>query len=210
MRIGVIGAGNVGGTLGRRWAQKGHEVTFGVRDVQSVKRSEVVAAAGPNARVASLREAAAGAQVVVLATPWSASEDAIRSAGDLGGKVVVDCTNPIAPGMKGLSIGQDTSAAEKVASWAKGARVVKAFSTTGAGNMADPVYGRERATMFLCGDDAEAKRTVARLAEELGFEVCDTGPLYTARYLEPLAMLWVHLAYVEGLGPNFAFKLLKR
>lgn len=209
MKIGVIGAGNVGGTLGRRWAQKGHEVTFGVRDIESVKRSEVLAAAGPNARVASVSEAAA-AEVVVLATPWTATEDAVQSAGNLQGKVVVDCTNPIAPGMKGLSIGHDTSAAEKIASWAKGARVVKAFSTTGAGNMADPVYGAERVTMFICGDDGEAKRTVARLAEELGFDVCDTGPLYTARYLEPMAMLWVHLAYVEGLGPDFAFRLLRR
>lgn len=210
MKIAVIGAGNVGGTLGKRWAQKGHQVVFGVRDVESVKRSEVLAAAGPNARVAGVPEAAAGAEVVILATPWTATQDAVQSAGNLKGKVVVDCTNPIAPGMKGLTIGHDSSAAEKVASWAQGARVVKAFSTTGAGNMADPLYGAERASMFLCGDDREAKRAVARLAEELGFDVCDTGPLYTARYLEPLAMLWVHLAYVEGLGPNFAFTLLKR
>jgi hypothetical protein len=210
MKIGIIGVGNVGGTLGRRWAQGGHEVVFGVRDVQNVKRSEVLSAAGPNARVASVGEAAAASEVVVFATPWSATEDAVRSAGELRGKVLVDCTNPIAPGMKGLSIGQDTSAAEKIASWAKGARVVKAFSTTGAANMADPNYAGERATMFLCGDDKEAKQNVGQLAEELGFDVCDTGALYTARYLEPLAMLWVHLAYVEGLGPNFAFTLLRR
>jgi hypothetical protein len=210
MKIGIIGAGNVGGTLGRRWAQNGHQVVFGVRDVESVKRSEVLAAAGPNARVASASEAAAASEVVVLATPWTATQSAVQSAGDLKGKIVVDCTNPIAPGMKGLSIGHDTSAAERIASWAKGARMVKAFSTTGAGNMADPAYGAERATMFICGDDIEAKRAVSRLAEELGFDVCDAGPLFAARYLEPLAMLWVHLAYVQGFGPNFAFKLLRR
>jgi hypothetical protein len=92
-----------------------------------------------------------------------------------------------------------------VARWAPGARVVKAFNTTGAGNMADPRFGNEHATMFMCGDDAAAKRTVGTLAEALGFEAVDAGPLRQARLLEPLAMLWISLAYAAGHGPNIAF-----
>ena len=91
-----------------------------------------------------------------------------------------------------------------------GARVVKAFNTTGAGNMANPKFGTQAATMFICGDDESAKATVGKLAEELGFEAVDAGPLMAARYLEPLAMLWIHLALKMGWGTNFAFKILKR
>ena len=76
--------------------------------------------------------------------------------------------------------------------------------------MADATYGSQQVTMFICGDDTDAKRSVAQLAEELGFDVCDTGALQTARYLEPLAMLWIHLAYKQGFGREFAFKILKR
>jgi predicted dinucleotide-binding enzyme len=91
-----------------------------------------------------------------------------------------------------------------------GARVVNAFNTTGWPNMANPLYGTQPATMFICGDDAEAKATVAQLAEDLGFEVVDTGALTTARWLEPLAMLWIHPCVGLGWGPEFAFKILRR
>ena len=210
MNITIIGAGNVGGTLGRRWAQNGHHVTFGVRDPQSPKVQEVLRAAGANARATSVREAAAAAECILLATPWTATQDVIQTAGNLSGKIVVDCTNPLAPGLRGLALGHTTSGGEQVANWAAGARVVKAFNMTGAKNMANPAYGAQQVTMFICGDDTEAKATVGRLAAELGFEVIDTGPLTTARYLEPLAMLWIHLAYVQGLGPDFAFKIIQR
>ncbi|SRR6266404_4139998 len=126
------------------------------------------------------------------------------------GKILIDCTNPLKPDLSGLSIGQSTSAAEQIADLAKGARVVKAFNTTGAGNMANPKFGPQDATMFICGDDGSAKATVVKLAEELGFEAVDAGPLLAARYLEPLAMLWIHLAFKMGWGTNFAFKILKR
>ena len=150
------------------------------------------------------------AEILVLATPWPAARNAIEAAGDIRGKTVIDCTNPIGEGWSGLTIGHTTSAAEMVAQWAAGARVVKAFSTTGTGNMADPLYGGQPITMFICGDDKGAKRIVSNLAEELGFDVADTGALATARYLEPMAMLWVHLAYAEGYGPDFAIKLVRR
>jgi hypothetical protein len=210
MKIGIIGTGNVGGELGKGWLKKGHDVIFGVRDPQSAKAQALAQALGPKARMEPVGNLASIGEVIVLATPWAGAESAVKSAGNLAGKILVDCTNPIAEGFKGLSIGLHTSAGEQVASWAKGARVVKAFNTTGAGNMANPIYGTQAVTMFICGDDPEAKRVIARLAEDLGFDPCDTGPLYHARYLEPMAMLWVDLAYVQKWGPNFALRILKR
>jgi NADPH-dependent F420 reductase len=210
MKIAIIGIGNVGGTLGPAWTKAGHDVIFGVRDPNSEKVKTVLENSGPNARVAGVAEAASAAEIVVFATPWSATQDAVQAAGSLDGKLVVDCTNPIAPDLKGLVIGTTTSAAEQVAQWAQGARVVKAFNTTGSGNMANPLYASQPVTMFICGDDPEARETVAQLAKDVGLEPCVTGPLYHARYFEPMAMLWVDMAYLQGNGPDFAYKILKR
>ncbi len=211
MKIGVIGAGNVGGTLGKLWARKGHEILFGVRDPQAASLHELLKSADGNARAANVRDAASFGELIVLATPWPATEEAVKSAGSLAGKVLVDCTNPLAPDLSGLVIGTNNSAAEEVSRWAQGAKVVKAFNTIGAVNFENPRFGSQSASMFICGDDASAKSMVATLAAELNFDVVDTGPLIAARWLEPLAMLWIHLAFKEGLGPTgHAFKLLRR
>jgi NADPH-dependent F420 reductase len=209
MKIAVIGTGKVGGTLGMRWAQKGYAVTFGARDVNSEKVRAVLAAGGKNASAASVRDAAAGADVVVFAVPWGAAQSAVEAVGDLTGKVVVDCTNPVAPGLQ-LALGTTTSGGEQVAAWAKGARVVKAFNTTGAENMANPLYNGEPTAMLICGDDADAKGKVAELVQVLDFEPLDVGPLSAARLLEPFALVWIRLARAQGLGPNIAFKLARR
>jgi 8-hydroxy-5-deazaflavin:NADPH oxidoreductase len=94
--------------------------------------------------------------------------------------------------------------------WAKGARVVKAFNTTGWNNMADPIYPSGPITMFIAGDDAAAKAVVTRMAGDLGFEPVDSGGLRVACYLEPLALLWINLAMVQNLGRNIAFKLVRQ
>jgi len=208
MRIGVIGIGMVGGTLGRRWAREGHEVLFGVREPSSEKVGRLLADSGENARAGTVAEAAAFGEVIALATPWGGTEDAVRHAGDLTGKVLLDCTNPLKPDLSGLA--GDPSGAEQVAAWSPGAKVVKIFNTTGFKNMDDPRFGDDRATMFYCGDDAAAKKVAATLAEGLGFEAVDAGPLAEARSLEYLALLWIHLAYVQKLGPGIAFKLMRR
>ena len=210
MKIGIIGAGNIGGTLGRAWAAKGHEVVFGVRDPRGPKVQELVKATGGKARAASPAEAAAHGEVVLLATPWAAAQAALRGAGDLTGKILVDATNPLRPDLSGLTLGHTTSAAEEVARWAPGAKVVKAFNTIGAQHMANPRFGTQSASMLICGDDAAAKKAVLALAEVLGFDPVDAGPLTQARLLEPLAMLWISLAYAYGHGPDIAFKLLRR
>ncbi|MBE7554253.1 MAG: NADPH-dependent F420 reductase [Anaerolineales bacterium] len=209
MKIAMIGTGNVGRALGTGWAKKGHQVIFGSRNPHSEKVREVLAAAGANASAAGIAEAGAAAEVIVLATPWNIMEQIVESLGNVAGKIVVDATNPIGPGFQ-LAVGMTSSGAEQIAGWAKGGRVVKAFNTTGWENMADPIYHGQPITMFICGDDAEARAVVAGLAEDLGFEVTDTGPLSTARYLEPLAMLWIHLATVQKQGRQMAFKIVKR
>jgi predicted dinucleotide-binding enzyme len=210
MNIGIIGTGEVGSALGRLWAAKGHAVMFGSRDPQSPKVRALLGAIG-TARAGSAREAAQFGTVVVLATPFHATEAAVRTAGNLSGKIVVDATNPLNADIppSGLTVGLTTSAAEHIAAWAPGARVVKGFNTLGARLFADPVFDGQAASMFLSSDDAEAKRVVAGLAAELGFDVIDAGPLINARWLEPLAMLWIKLSLARGMRP-IAFKLLRR
>lgn len=210
MNIGVIGTGNVGGALGTLWAAKGHQVVFGTRNPTDPQVVQLLQSAGKNARAASVREAAAFGDVVALAVPWPAAPDAINSAGNLTGKILIDCTNPLAPDLSGLVIGTTTSAGEEVARMAKGAKVVKGFNTLGAANFGNPRCGSASASMFICGDDDAAKKAVAKLTAELDFDVVDVGPLLAARWLEPLAMLWIHLAFKQGWGPNHAFKLLRR
>jgi 8-hydroxy-5-deazaflavin:NADPH oxidoreductase len=208
MKIAVIGAGSVGGTLARRWAERGHEVTLGLRRAPDEEVRKLVDASGGRIRTASVKDAAQGAEVVVLATPWGAVKDALSSAGPLDGKVLLDTTNPVAPGLT-LDVGPNgESAGERVAALAPGARVVKVFNTTGNNNMANPVYGGEPTVMFYAGDDAAAKDVAKKLASDLGFYAVDAGPLVRARQLENLAMLWITLAV--GLGREIAFKLVRR
>ena len=206
MRIGVIGIGMVGGTLGRRWAREGHEVMFGVREPSSEKVGQLLADAGEKARAGTVAEAAAFGDVVVLATPWRGTQDALRSAGDLSGKVLLDCTNPLKADMSGLEA--EPSAAEQVASWAPGAKVAKVFNTTGFKNMDNPRYGDDRATMFYCGDDAQAKATVRRVLEQFGWDTADMGGAVAARAIEPLAMLWCIPGFLEDSWGH-ALKLLR-
>jgi NADPH-dependent F420 reductase len=214
MKIAVIGAGNVGGTLGKRWAKAGHEVTFGARDPADAKVVALVRDSGPSARAALVSQAAHDATVVALTVPWVNVQEALTAAGDLRGRILIDATNPVPLSPEGLQqglvIGHTTSAAEEISRWAKGARVVKAFNTTGWQNMADPLYGGQGLSTLLCGDDPEAKKVVADLAKQLGFEAVDVGPLRSARYLEALAMLWIDMALLRGFGTNFGFRVVKR
>jgi NADPH-dependent F420 reductase len=210
MKIAIIGAGNVGSTLGKAWAKKGHDIFFGVRHPKDDKTRKLVQSIGPKAHAGTVAEAAAFADVVVLATPWPATEAAVQAAGELRGKTVIDCTNPLKPDVSGLEVGFTTSGAERVAQWAKGARVFKAFNTTGSNNMADPVINGIRTVMFVCGDDETAKPVVMQLAADIGFDAVDAGKLEQARLLEPWAMLWISLAYQGGLGRDIGFALLRR
>ena len=205
--MAIIGAGNVGRALGGRWLACNHDVRFGVPDPASAKYADL-----PAARLARPDAAAADAEAVILATPWPNTEAAIRGLGDLAGKIVVDCTNPLRMGPGGLSltVGHSTSGGELVASWTRGACVFKAFNTTGAANMAEPRGYDPKPVMFVAGDDTARKPLVMGLARDLGFDAIDAGPLVVARLLEPLAMLWIDQALNRGAGQNFAFAIVRR
>ena len=208
MKIAVMGTGSVGSALGSAFARAGHEVMFGVRDTGKPEVRELVEKTG--ARAGSVAEAAEHGEAVALAIPWGAARNLIQTTNGLQGKIVLDCINPLNSTFSGLDTGDATSAGEQIAAWAPGARVVKIFNTTGAGNMADPRYGGEGVTMLYCGDDPGAKEVAARLASDIGFEPVDAGPLSKSNLLEHLAMLWIHLAYGQGMGRNIAWKLMKR
>lgn len=213
MKLAIIGAGSVGGTLGTAWAQKaGHEIFFGVRSPNSDKTQALLQTLGGKARAGTAAEAAAFGEMIVLATPWPATEAAIRSMGDVGGRVILDLTNPLTMGPDGLGleIGHNISAGEKVQGWAKGAAVFKTLNTTGFGTMADPVFHGVKSVMFVAGDDAANKPRVIELVAALGFDVVDAGPLRNARLLEQHAMLWIELALKRGLGRGFAFAVVRR
>ena len=210
MKIAMIGAGNVGGALGKGWAKKGHGVMFGVRDSSDSKIKALLKDAGSNASAGSVKDAARFGEIVAFATPWGATHDAIQESGDLGGKIVLDCTNPLKPDLSGLALGFNTSAGEQAAGWAKGARVVKIFNSTGFHNMENPAYPDGRVTMFYCGNDASAKKTAAQLATDLGFEAIDAGDITISRLLEPYSMLWIQLARHQGQGLNFGSRVMRR
>ena len=141
MKIAVIGTGSVGGTLGRRWAQKGHEVTFCSRMPESEKVRALLDASGPRSLSVSIKEGVGDCDVVVVATPWPVTLETIDSAGSMDGKIVVDCTNALKPDLSTPSLPADTSAAEQIAAHAQGARVVKAFNTIPYTTMDDPTFG---------------------------------------------------------------------
>ena len=152
MEISIIGAGDVGGTLGRLWARKGHQIMFGVRNLQS--HNELV---NSGVKVGTIGEATSFADVIVLAIPWMAVEETIKSAGDLSGKILIDPTNPIKADLTGLIIESSTSAAEEIAKWAKDSKVVKAFNSIGAKTLDNLQFGLVRADAFICGDDFKSK-----------------------------------------------------
>jgi predicted dinucleotide-binding enzyme len=205
MHIIIAGSGHVGRALAGGWRKIGHDITFAARESGGPKAAELKK---EGFDVVPLSGAARAADVIVLAVPWSAVETTIKALGPLAGKVLIDATDPL-KSTRDLALGFSDSGGETVARLSAGARVVKAFSTTGAGNMADSQYPA-KLMMAVAGDDASAKQTVMSLAAELGFDPVDTGPLAMSRYLEPLAMLWINLAYAQQLGPNIGFALLRR
>jgi len=204
MNIGIIGKGNVARALGARWSHIGHSLLFGVRDPRAGEAADLPAPA------LTVREVFARTDVVLLAVRWDDVEDVLGEAESLDGKILIDCITPMERGTHKPLLSWDESVAERIARLAPGARVVKCFDTAGVRAMQNPVYGDEHTTMFLCGDSAEAKGVVRALAEDLGFDCCDAGPLSASRYLEALSAFWVHLAFDQKLGKEIAFRLLNR
>jgi hypothetical protein len=188
--VALIGTGNVGAALGQRFAEQGHRIVYGSRDPEAADVRELVAATGHGAAALPPAAAAARSDIIVLAVPWSAAEDVVRSLGDLRGKVLVYPTNPRVMASDGFAdYPIEDSNAERIARLAPGAHVVKAFNTLGAETMLDPKVANGPVTVPIVGDDRAAKARVAALARAIGLDAVDVGPLRHARIIEGLHYL---------------------
>lgn len=211
MNIAFIGAGQVGAPLAARLAEAGHRVVLG----ENKSASPSVAAAlarSPRLSSAPVAQAVEGAEVVFLATPFAANEAVLTPlTGALAGKVLVDCTNPVAPGLKhGLDSTQ--SGSEFLQSLLPATRVVKAFTIYGFENFENPAYPAYpvKPAMLFCGDDPAAKGAVRPLIEDCGFEPVDVGGLVQALHLEHMTLLWIRMVRVGGQSPNVVWAALRR
>jgi predicted dinucleotide-binding enzyme len=214
MKIGILGTGDVGQALGIGFAKLGHEVKMGSRDPNQEKVKAWVNKAGTKASAGTFAEAAAFSELAVLCTIWTGAENAIRLAdpATLAGKVVIDTVNPLdfSGGIPPkLAIGHTDSAGERIQRWLSESKVVKAFNIVGSAHMFKPEFPGGPPDMFICGDDDQAKQTVTDLLQAFGWSVIDIGDMECARYLEPLAMVWIrHFFRVNSV--NHAFKLLRK
>ena len=203
MNVLVIGAGNMGSAFVKQLVTAGHQVAVTARNAE---KAQAVATANPGARAVASANAASQADVVVLATAYGDAVSALKSVGDLHGKVVIDITNPLTADYMGLTIGHSTSAAEEIAKAIPEAKVVKAFNTVFAQVLAEGAnFGKGNVVpAYFAGDDATAKTTVSALIESTGFKAVDAGPLKNARYLEAVAGLNIYFGYGAGKGTSIA------
>lgn len=202
MKVAIIGTGNMGAGLASALAVAGHEVVIGARDL--AKAAALAQKIGHSAVGGGIAAAAKVADVVILALPFSVAAEALKSAEELAGKVLVDISNPISPDYKELVIGWNTSAAEEIQKLVPQAHVVKAFNTIFAQLLAPEARQGKTLQVFVAGDDAAAKDAVSNLAKSAGFEAVDAGPLTNSRYLEPIGEMNIHFGYFLGQGPAVA------
>ncbi|MGB5811584.1 MAG: NADPH-dependent F420 reductase [Polyangiales bacterium] len=211
MRIAVIGAGHVGSPIAGRLADRGHDVVLAAESPNSetIQRAR---AQWPKLSAATTRDAVSRADVVFLAVPFTAVESALTSAGPLENKILVDCTNPVGPGLE-HALDSQRSGAEVVRDAAPDVAVVKAFTIYGFENLRDsryPGYGDLQPAMLIAGDDDQAKRVVSGFCRDLGFEPVDAGPLSSSLHLEHLTLLWIKMARVQGQGAGLVWGRLTR
>lgn len=204
MNIAIIGSGNVGGALAQGWAKAGHTIVFGVRNLSEYKGSRL--GDQKNISAARVSDAIAQSDVIVIAAVPQAVHAIAESLGDVSNKVVIDTMNSVR--VKPDPFTNTTEALVKLTNCKK---IVKCFNTTGAENMANPVYHGQGIDMFYAGDSAEAKQVATQLAKDLGFEnVYDFGGSDKFNLLEQFALSWINLAIMQGYGRDFAFKVVKR
>ena len=214
MKIGVLGTGEVGQALGHGFIRLGDEVKMGSREAGGEKARGWVAKMGKGASEGTFADAAAFGELVVLATLWTGTENALRLAGaeNLAGKVVIDATNPLvfSPGKPpALALGHTDSGGEQVQRWLPKSRVVKCFNIVGNAQFVHPDFPNGPPDMFLCGNDPDAKEAVGKICKDFGWPVIDIGGIEGARLLEPICILWV-LYGIQTNTWNHAFKLLRK
>jgi 8-hydroxy-5-deazaflavin:NADPH oxidoreductase len=205
MHIAIIGTGNVGGTLARKWAEKGHTIHLGVQNKDTFKGKALESL--PGISVHPVAEAVALSEVVVLATPAMAAVEVAQSLGPTEGKVLIDTMNIVmGRGPAGFS-----NTSDAILAHTDSKDVVKCFNTTGFNNMADPVYGDRTLDMFVAGDSPKGKAAATRLALDAGFGQCyDVGGNDKFALMEQFAFFWINLAMMQGQGRDMGFALLKR
>ena len=192
MRLAIIGKGNVGTALSKGLSRAGHDIRFGHRDPRE-----------------PVREAAEWGEAIILAVPFSAVNDVVRIIGSAAdGKALIDVTNAIDENME-LAIGFTTSAAEELQKKLPRAHVIKAFNTVFAQNQSSGRLGGEQLTAFIAGDDVESKQIAMQLARDIGFDPVDIGPLKSARYLEPMAIMLIGLGYGLNMGTGIGYRLVR-
>jgi len=208
MRIGILGSGLMGGKLGTLFARAGHDVVFSYAR-SARKLVKLAREAGSTARAGTPREAATGADALLLAVHWSRMDDVLGQAGDLKGRVVVSCSLPMSDDDTGLVVTHTSSGAEVLAKRLHGSPFVAAFGTIPSEVLFDVFAARRRKhrpTLLFCGDDASAKKVAVGLIRDVGFDPLDAGPLRIARYLEPFTLLVAQLAYEGDRGPVMAYR----
>jgi hypothetical protein len=214
MKIGILGSGDVGQSLGTGLVSLGYDVKLGARDAKNPKTAAWAKKAGARASTGTFAEAAAFGEWVFLATLWSGTENAIRLADpkSFAKKVVIDATNPLVfeeGRPPRLALGFDDSGGEQVQRWLPDAKVVKCFNTSGNAHFFKPSFPGGPPDMFLCGNDASARNKVGELCQSFGWGVVDVGDITGARLLEPMCILWVGYGLRTGTW-NHAFKLLRK
>ena len=208
MRVGILGSGLMGGKLGTIFARAGHEVVFSYSHSKA-KLEKLARDAGGKARAGTPAEATKDADALLLAVHWSRVDDVLKKAGDLSGKVIVTCSLPMNAKDTALAIAHTSSGAEELAKKIHKARVVSAFNTVPSEvlfSVFEGAAGRARPGLLYCGENAGAKKVVAQLISDAGFEPVDAGPLRIARYTEPFALLVAQLAYEGDRGPAMAYR----
>ena len=205
--VAVIGTGDVGGALGPEFAALGHRVIYGSRNPNSEKVAALVQRTGHGAAATKSADAAAKAEIVVLAVPGMLVREIVAGLGDLSGKIIVDPTNPLVRRDDGkLGIEIEGSNAEIIQAAAPGADVVKAFNTLGWRTMVEPEATGGPVSIPLVGDSGEAKARVAEIIVSMGLDPIDVGPLRNARHVEGLSVLLLNNALGEGPAFEFHFR----
>ncbi len=210
MKLGIIGSGNIGKSVGAWASRLGYEVTFSAKNQKHAE--DAARAAGRNSKAGTVREVVEKADLVLLAAPYTAMKGILTDLGPLvDGKILIDATNVLSPDFSGLTIGLTTSAAEEIQKLVPKAQVVKAFNAIFAQVLAsqNPEKNGKKISVFYASDNNEAKAKVAELINKMGFDAVDAGPLKAARTLEPLALLMVSLGYGLGYGTSIGFSLLR-
>ena len=203
MKIGILGTGNIGGTLGKVWAQAGHQVVFGTRDVNNAKLTPLLEKAEDNTRADTIANALEFGDVLLFAIPWSVVQGTVQEYGSaLKSKIILDATNNFS--------GPVINNVDTILSEAPNASVYRAFNALGWNVFEQPGFGDLVADLFYCGPEGEKRKVVETLINEVGLRPVYVGDLDQVHLIDNLGALWVRFAFQGGMGREFAFKMIQR